>query len=202
MAVRLVTPADVAPLGDVLGRAFDADPLFRAILPHDEHRRRALPVLFGEWIRRLHLHHGASWTTDDLAGAALWSPPGQWHIGFWDEARMAPRMIAALGGRVLAGLRVLLAVEGPHPKEPLHYYLRVLGCDPAQQGRGIGSELLRPVLDRCDAEGLPAYLESSNERNLPFYRRHGFEPVGEVTTHLGPRAWLMWRPPGPRGPST
>jgi ribosomal protein S18 acetylase RimI-like enzyme len=195
MPVRPLTPSDVEPLAAVLARAFDADPIFRAILPQDAHRARALPVLFDAWIRRLHLGHDASWTTDDHAGAALWSPPGRWHIGLLDEARMAPRMIGALGGRVLAGLRVLVAVEGLHPHHPPHYYLRVLGCDPSRQGQGIGTELLRPVLERCDADSLPAYLESSNERNLPFYRRHGFEPVGEVTTHLGPKAWLMWRKP-------
>jgi ribosomal protein S18 acetylase RimI-like enzyme len=195
MSVRPVTAADAAPLGDVLGRAFDDDPLFRAILPDDAHRARALPVLFRQWILRLHVQHGASWTTDDHAGAALWSPPGHWHISWLDEARMAPPMVAALGSRAVAGLRVLLAVEGPHPKEPPHYYLRVLGCEPARQGRGIGAELLRPVLERCDAEGLGAYLESSNPKNLTFYRRHGFEAIGEVTTHLGPKAWLMWRKP-------
>jgi ribosomal protein S18 acetylase RimI-like enzyme len=195
MAVRLVTSDDVPALGDVLGRAFDTDPIFRAILPDDAHRARALPVLFRAWLRRLHLGHQASYTTDDLAGAALWSPPGRWHIGVLDQAVMAPAMIGALGARVLTGLRVLLAVESPHPKEPAHWYLRVIGCDPERQGRGLGAELLRPVLEKCDAEGLPAYLESSNDKNLSFYRRHGFREVKQVVTHLGPHAWLMWREP-------
>lgn len=199
MSVRPVIADDVAPLGGMLARAFDADPIFRAILPDDAHRARALPALFAEWIRRLHLQHAASWTTDDHAGAALWSPPGKWHIGVLDQARMGPRMIGALRSRVLVGLRVLLAVESPHPKEPPHYYLRVIGCDPSRQGQGVGAALLRPVLERCDAERLPAYLESSNEKNLSFYRRHGFECVGDVTTHLGPKAWLMWRKPRDAG---
>jgi ribosomal protein S18 acetylase RimI-like enzyme len=196
--VRLATADDVPALGDVLARAFDADPIFCAILPDAGHRARALPVLFREWLRRLHLQHQATWTTDDLAGAALWSPPGKWHIGLVEEALMAPRMIGALGTRVLTALRVLLAVESPHPKEPPHYYLRVLGCDTARQGQGVGASLVRPALDRCDAEGVPAYLESSNEKNLSFYRRHGFREIGQVATHLGPCAWLMWREPGPR----
>jgi ribosomal protein S18 acetylase RimI-like enzyme len=203
VSLRLVTPDDVPAIGDVLARAFFDDPIFRAILPEDGHRRRALPVLFREWTRRLHLHHRASYTTHDLAGAALWSPPGQWHIGIGDQMRMAPAMVGALRRRTLVALRVLLAVESPHPREPPHWYLRVIGCDPSRQGQGVGATLLRPVLERCDAEGIGAYLESSNEKNLPFYRRHGFREVREIATHLGPRAWLMWREPkrgdGPRG---
>ncbi|MGH7297348.1 MAG: GNAT family N-acetyltransferase [Polyangiaceae bacterium] len=193
MDVRLVRADDVAPLGAVLARSFDADPIFRAILPDDAHRARALPLLFAEWLRRLHLPLGTSYTTDDHAGAALWSPPDRWQIGVLQQAVMAPRMLRALGGRTLVALRVLLAVEGPHPHHPPHYYLRVIGCEPSRQGQGVGAALLEPVLGRCDAEGVAAYLESSNERNLPFYRRLGFEAIGEVTTHLGPKAVLMWR---------
>jgi ribosomal protein S18 acetylase RimI-like enzyme len=196
MSVRPLVPGDVEALAGVLGRAFDGDPIFRAVLPGDAHRQRALPVLFREWIRLLHLPYaGTSWTTDDHAGAALWSPPGAWHVGFGALLRMGPRMLAAMGMRAVPGLRALHAVESPHPKEPPHYYLRVLGCEPDRQGQGIGSSLMRPMLERCDAEGVAAYLESSNEKNVPLYRRHGFEVTGDVATHLGPRAWLMWRDP-------
>jgi len=195
MTVRHITPEDVEPLTGVLGRAFDADPIFHAILPNDTQRRRALPVLFREWIRLLHLPHPeTSFTTDDLAGAALWSPPGAWHVSLGAMARMGPSMIAAMGTRTIPGLRVLRAVEAPHPKER-HYYLRLLACEPDRQGQGVGSSLLAPMLAELDARQENAYLESSNERNVPLYRRHGFEITGEVVTHLGPRAWLMWRKP-------
>jgi ribosomal protein S18 acetylase RimI-like enzyme len=193
--VRKATMADVDRLGDVLGRAFDDDPIFRAILPDDAQRRRALPILFREWTRLLHVPLDAAWTTDDVSGGALWSPPGKWKIGLVDEAKMAPKMIRALGSRVVASLRVLFAIESRHPKDKPHHYLRVLGCDPSRQGQGVGSRLLRPMLERCDAQREPAYLESSNGKNLPFYRRHGFEVVDEVVTHLGPRVSLMWRDP-------
>jgi ribosomal protein S18 acetylase RimI-like enzyme len=194
-SVRLLTHEDLDPVAGVLGRAFEADPVFRAILPSDAHRRRALPALFREWIRLLHLPHPAtSWTTDDLAGAALWSPSGAWGVGLGSILRMGPRMLAAMGSRALPGLRVLHAIEAPHPRKP-HVYLRVLGCEPERQGRGIGSRLLQPMLAQCDARGDAAYLESSNEKNVPLYRRHGFEVTGEVVTHLGPKVWLMWREP-------
>jgi GNAT superfamily N-acetyltransferase len=87
------------------------------------------------------------------------------------------------------------AVERHHPHVP-HWYLAVLGTDPPRQGCGVGSSLLEPVLSRCDAEGLPAYLESSKERNVPFYARHGFEVTKTIDLPGGgPRLWLMWREP-------
>jgi ribosomal protein S18 acetylase RimI-like enzyme len=81
-----------------------------------------------------------------------------------------------------------------HPHER-HWYLPVLGTDPAHQGRGVGSALLTPVLARADAEGLPVYLESSKEKNIPFYRRHGFEVVSTIRLEDGPAIWPMLRTP-------
>ena len=80
-----------------------------------------------------------------------------------------------------------------------HYYLSVLGTDPDQQGGGVGSALLGPVLDRCDADGIAAYLESSKESNVDFYIRHGFSVTDRIDLpDDGPALWFMWREPGPR----
>lgn len=196
VTIRKATHTDLDRLGDALGRAFDDDPIFRAILPDDAQRRRALPILFREWTRLLHLPHDLAWaasTNGDVIGGALWAPPGKWKVGLLTDAKMAPKMLGAMGTRVFASLRVLARLEAKHPRDAKHHYLRVLGCDPSQQGRGVGSRLLRACLETIDAQHEPAYLESSNEKNLPFYRRHGFETIGEVVTHLGPRVWLMWR---------
>jgi GNAT superfamily N-acetyltransferase len=98
--------------------------------------------------------------------------------------RGLPRMMSALA-----------AVDAKHPKEP-HFYLLAIGVDPPYQGQGVGSQLMAPILARCDAEGIPAYLESSKERNVPLYERNGFQVVEEM--HLpggGPPLWRMWRDP-------
>ena len=92
-------------------------------------------------------------------------------------------------------LRLLALMESKHPRQP-HWYLATLGTAVEQQGKGVGSALMRPVLEHCDAEGIPCYLESSKERNVPFYRRHGFEVVEEVPLPGdGPMLWTMWREP-------
>ena len=71
----------------------------------------------------------------------------------------------------------------------------MLGTRPDRQGHGVGSTLLQPVLDICDREGIGAYLESSKESNIPFYRRHGFQVVEEIRLPKGPLVYPMWRDP-------
>jgi GNAT superfamily N-acetyltransferase len=110
-------------------------------------------------------------------------------------------LLGILGRRVGAAVRLVQLVESRHPRSP-HYYLGGLGTDPAFQGKGLGSAVLGPVLDICDRDGLPAYLESSKESNIPFYKRHGFELTDEVSVPDGSvKLWLMWREPlGPPSP--
>lgn len=81
-----------------------------------------------------------------------------------------------------------------HPREP-HWYLFVVGSDPARRGRGLGHAVIAPVLDRCDEDGLPAYLESSNPANVPYYARMGFEVTGELTRAGCPPLIPMRRQP-------
>ncbi|MGH2912475.1 MAG: GNAT family N-acetyltransferase, partial [Solirubrobacteraceae bacterium] len=76
-------------------------------------------------------------------------------------------------------------------------YLAVLGTEPDMQGQGLGSAVLEPVLRQCDNDGVAAYLESSKERNIAFYARHGFRVTGEIRLPRGPTMWPMWRDPRP-----
>jgi ribosomal protein S18 acetylase RimI-like enzyme len=111
-----------------------------------------------------------------------------------DALSQVPTLLT-LGRRAGATLRLVSLVEARHPKLP-HYYLGGLGTDPQWQGRGLGSAVMGPVLDICDRTAVPAYLESSKEANLGFYRRHGFEVTDEVSVPDGSvRLWLMWREP-------
>jgi GNAT superfamily N-acetyltransferase len=91
-------------------------------------------------------------------------------------------------------MRAVREIERHHPIEP-HFYLSVVGTDPEQQGGGVGSALLAPVLRICDESGTAAYLESSKESNVPFYARHGFAVTERMELPGGPPLWLMWRSP-------
>ncbi|MFI0481079.1 GNAT family N-acetyltransferase [Actinomadura sp. 9N215] len=199
-AVREAAAPDAAEIAALLGRAFDDDPVWRWLLPDDASRVRRLTGLFELMLRQVHLPHGGT----ELAGrdgrteaAALWDPPGQWRVPLRMQVAQAVPLLRVLGARTPTSLRTLGAIEKHHPREP-HWYLAVLGTDPPAQGNGLGGALLRSRLDHCDAEGVPAYLESSKEDNVPYYERFGFA----VTRELGlpgrgaPPVWLMWRAPG------
>ena len=104
----------------------------------------------------------------------------------------APYLVGTHSHRAL---RLLFEVDGRHPKDP-HWYLATLATEPARQGTGIGSALLRDKLAEADEQGVPAYLESSKDRNVPLYARFGFEVVEEFRSKTGgPPIWRMWREP-------
>ena len=91
-----------------------------------------------------------------------------------------PGLFLAFGASLRRGLAVTELMKAAHPEEP-HWYLAVIGSDPDVRGKGFGQALMRSRLDRCDAEYAPAYLESSNPDNVPYYERFGFEVTGEIT---------------------
>ena len=91
-------------------------------------------------------------------------------------------------------LGVFEQMDQYHPQEP-HWYLPMIGVDPVRQGRGLGGLLMRHVLRRCDEERMPAYLESTNPRNLSLYLRHGFEILGTIRVGEAPPVVPMLRPP-------
>lgn len=179
----------------MLSRAFDDDPISTYLLPSERRRPPGLRAFFRVQIRNDYLNFGGVYTTDDRAGAAVWAPPGKPMLkglrGFVSVLPVAPHVV---GATLLRSLRFLSRLETMHPKEP-HWYLATLGTEPARQGHGIGSALLEPILAKCDTEGTRAYLESSKERNIPFYRRHGFEVTDEVHFGDSPPIWTMWRDP-------
>jgi ribosomal protein S18 acetylase RimI-like enzyme len=142
------------------------------------------------------LRQDTAYMTGDGGSAALWKPPGKWRTSMGELLSMAPLTIGALRRRLFLALSVLSAVEKTHPKDPPHWYLAVLGTEPDAQGKGAGSAVLQPGLQQCDAQGEPAYLESSKEKNIPFYERHGFRVTEEIALPKGgPPVWGMWRDP-------
>ena len=192
-AARKATPADVPGMARALARAFHDDPVVQWIFP-DENRRAAVSERFFRIRVKGLLAQQEGYTTDDHAGAACWAQPGRWEVPPLESLAFALRLLPLLRRRAPLVARGWGAIEAEHPHEP-HYYLAILGTDPASQGQGVGSALLAPVLDDCDRNEIPAYLESSKESNLAFYGRHGFRVTGELVLPDGPPVWFMWRDP-------
>ncbi|WP_082974115.1 GNAT family N-acetyltransferase [Mycobacterium sp. E740] len=181
----------------VLARAFYRDPVMTWMLPDDAARERRLERMFATMIRHHFLRtEGAEIARGTSIGAAaLWDPPGRWKHTRLQELRMMPAFIRAFGRNGRRGQQAMELMKKHHPEEP-HWYLGVIGSDPTVRGTGFGQALMRSRLDRCDAEYAPAYLESSNPDNIPYYQRFGFGVTGEITLpDGGPSLWPMWRDP-------
>lgn len=187
---------DTDALSRTLAGAFHDDPVFRWAVPDPDRRRSRLPATFAAFAD-VYLPHGESYVAGvarDVAGAALWAPPGVDPFTSEQQAAFGERITAVLGGDADRAFEIEALLEEHHPTEAC-FYLQFMGVVPEQQGRGIGTGLLAAVLERGDATRTPAYLEATSPGNRRLYERHGFEAVGEVTLPGGPPLWPMWREP-------
>lgn len=194
--VRLAQRGESGSLKVALGAAFFDDPIFGWLISRGSSRQARLEQYFA--IQLAHaLADGCVWTLEGLQGAALCMPPGKW--------RLPPHLMITNGGsfasifraRLPRAVGLLAAIERRHLRGA-HYYFANIGVAPEAQGQGLGSRLMRPTLDRCDMEGLPAYLEASSERNAELYGRLGFQCTEVLRFAGSPPLRLMMRPPQPR----
>jgi ribosomal protein S18 acetylase RimI-like enzyme len=194
--IRKLQSADVPRVAKALASAFEDDPVMTWIFINDAEQHGRLERMFTFFLHRIWLEHDECYAPDGMFGAALWLPPGKWHLGPLAQLRLVPGMVAVMGRSLGRGFQAVQAIEKRHPSHPPHWYLPTLGVEPEYQGRGFGSALLEPVLARCDRDRVPAYLESSKRRNVVLYERHGFRVVEELRLpKSGPPIWRMWREP-------
>ncbi|GAA2238677.1 GNAT family N-acetyltransferase [Streptomyces amakusaensis] len=185
---KTATIDDAELVSRALALAFDDDPMMRWFFPDEASRKASLAAYFTTIFTRQYAHSAVCEVTP--AAAAFWVPPQAQAV---PDAETIQELMAILGDR--AGLfgEAVEASAKHTPSEP-HWFLAVVGADPAAQGQGHGAALLRSGLAKADAAGLPAYLESSKEANLPFYEHFGFTVRERMTLPGGgPELWGMWR---------
>jgi ribosomal protein S18 acetylase RimI-like enzyme len=187
--ITIGKPADKARLLHTLVLGFSGDPMARWASPDAAtylDRRHEFFDAFGGAA----FEHGSAFVADDGAAVATWLPPGVEP----DGALMAAIMDEQTPGSRKGEMDALFEQMGQfHLKEP-HWYLPLIAADPAYRGRGLGTALMEAAIARIDADGRPAYLESSNPRNIPLYQRFGFEIIGEIQAGTSPVLTPMLRP--------
>lgn len=194
---RSEQPAVVA----ALARAFFDDPLFGFFIPDLTKQSKGLLSFMSSGVKDA-CPFGDVWVAradGKVAGAAVWLPPGSYPRGFRRELMTYVRTMPTLvltGKRLGRAVALLGAVDKAHHdiRGP-HYYLGILGSDPQFQRTGAGTAVLAPVLDRCDTEGLPAYLETQKEANIAYYARHRFDVVQKIEITGCPPIWTLLRQP-------
>lgn len=133
------------------------------------------------------------------SGAAIWSVPGDATRKATAYAARERALEALLGKRGFANFQTIVAnMEANLATHGLDsaWYLSIAGVRPAAQGGGIGSRLLSHGLAAADRAGAVSFLETFNERSLPFYRRQGYEVGAKYFEPVtGADYWLMTRAP-------
>jgi ribosomal protein S18 acetylase RimI-like enzyme len=167
----------------VLGRAFTEYELLQYYF-QDETERRAVADTLVFIELSVCLKYGEVYASSEkLEGVAAWLPPGKAPFGGWQIIRSVPLPVLFRFGRQVASRMWAYGryVDNLHRKlVPYpHWYLQIIGVDPAYHGQGFSSRLVRPVLERIDRERMPCFLETNTGKNVAIYRRFGFEVVSE-----------------------
>lgn len=188
--VRLAAAGDAPAASRVLTDGFRLDPVMRWLFA--ESIDVLLNPFFHFMLSQALIPLGATYISDSCC--AVWTPPGE---DPWARANVGDRFLTEMGSLLSREqldrmLTLNLLVDEIHPQER-HWYLGMLATRAVVQGSGAGTRMMAHTLERVDADGLPAYLESTNPANISFYERHGFEIVGEARLPDGPGLTQMRR---------
>jgi ribosomal protein S18 acetylase RimI-like enzyme len=168
--------------------AFVRDPVMRWMYPEPDAYLAHFPT-FARRFGGSAFDAGTAWTSADRGGASFWLPRDV-HA---DGEAIADHVFSTIDASKHETAQAMFeAMDAAHPEEP-HWYLAIVGVDAAHQGKGLGSKLVQAGLERCDQDGVIAYLESSNPANIPLYERHGFEVVMEIQEGDAPPFYPMRR---------
>jgi GNAT superfamily N-acetyltransferase len=188
----VATSEDADTVIRVLVDAFRNDPMWGAwAFPARRSREANRRAVFAAFVSGA-LRYPVTWIAPGDTAVAMWIPPGGTGLTARQEVELEVELRVRVGAeeaeRILHALDLFVALT---PTEP-HYYLSLLGTDPAHAGRGLGSQLLAHTLRVVDAEGAAAYLDCADDL-VPLYHRHGFRVIGSITLPGGPRSNGMWR---------
>ncbi|MCP2262017.1 Acetyltransferase (GNAT) family protein [Streptoalloteichus tenebrarius] len=192
--VRRATADDLPAIADTLADAFDGYNWTAWTVAADDHRRRvrAIQLLY---VEKLGLPFGRVWVAQGGSAVSVWMPPDA-EVPEHVWAELAPRIEELQGDRASHAAAADVLCEPYKPSEP-HWWLATVGVRSELQGRGLGAAVLRAGLVEVDRSGSPAFLETSDERNVRLYRRLGFEVTAELDIPGGgPHTWFMRREPG------
>jgi ribosomal protein S18 acetylase RimI-like enzyme len=188
--IETVTQTNAAQAVDTVVLAFSADPIARWFYPDPHDYLTNLPSFVRAFAGKA-FERNSAYQINGYSGAALWLPPD---VHADENALIALLQRSIPEEKQQEIFAFMERMDSSHPSEP-HWYLPMIGVDPAKQSSGYGSALLKHALEQCDAEAKLAYLESTSPKSVPFYRRHGFELVGTIQVGSSPPMFPMLRKP-------
>jgi len=186
--VKTAARADRSHVVDVIMLAFSTDPVARWAYPNPQQYMEYFPNFIRIFGGKA-FEANSAYYVDEFSAAALWLPPD---VGP-DEEALTALFKNTVSCKIQDELFYVFEEMGNYHPKDRHWYLPMIGADPVQQGKGYGSTLLKHALDVCDADKMPAYLESSNPKNIPLYERFGFELMGTIQVGSSPPLFPMLR---------
>ncbi|HEY97485.1 MAG TPA: GNAT family N-acetyltransferase [Dehalococcoidia bacterium] len=199
--IKLEKP-QIKPASRILARAFRDDPVMEYAFPENGGNDPRMPYAY-ELMLRLGVKYGYTYATSSaLEGVATWDRFYNPGYSFW-RTLLSGSLVPAMRMGWDAGKRMQKFADALKEKQQeivsgIHWYLQLIGVEPEQQGKGFASQLIREMLHRIDKEGLPCYLETELEENVPIYEHFGFQTIEEYRVPDTPlRMWLMLRPASP-----
>jgi ribosomal protein S18 acetylase RimI-like enzyme len=171
---------------DTLVLAFVADPLIRWLYP-EARQYLAHFCKFAEAFAGTAFAENTAWRLDHFSAVALWLPPDDPS----DDAWMA-KLDSSVSPEKMADFRIA-GTDQTDDRTARHWYLALIGVDPARQRQGLGTELMSRCLEVIDEDHLPACLDTANAREIPFYKRHGFNVTGKSQAGRCPPIYSMMR---------
>ncbi len=187
---------DIHVLKNVLVKSFMNDPFTNWLVKHDDKILSRMDAIFAPVLNHFGFKYAHVYTTEEKNCCAVWIPPGKYNPNSIFNLLLLPAWIKVVGWSRLLKTMQAASVLSNHHAGPQYFYLSTVGTLPELQGKGIGSAILKPVLDICDGDKIPACLETSNEKNISFYEKHGFKIKSEfIIPHGGARTWVMTREP-------
>ena len=194
ITIERAGPDAKEPLAQMLARAFAHEPLHCWLFPAEDRREQRALKLFRCELGNM-ARDGVVYSDTERRCAALWCEPGKPQGGSWSQGLILFTLVRVLGRRTRKVLHELDAVSQARPREP-HWYLSVIGTDPAVQGRGLASAVMRHSLQICDQDGAGAWLETASPGLSQYYSRFGFTERHRIRLPQGPVIVGMWRPAG------
>ena len=188
--VKIAKESDETTVIDALKLAFVADPATRWVWSDTRNYLLNFST-FAKAFGGKAFAYESAYYVGNYSGVALWLPPN-----VHPDVDQLITLLQSSGSDEAKndGPEVFEKMSSYHPNEP-HWYLPLLGVDPLYHGKGLGSVLMQHAIVICDQDNKPAYLESSNPKNIPFYERHGFELLGTIQVNTSPPIFPMLRKP-------
>ena len=172
-----------------LALAFSSDSLLRWMLPSSDSYLANIIKIFDVFAGNS-IDGETCLITSSFEGAAMWLAPGVEA----DEDAVSDTFARIFSPEFLPRVdEIFAAMESYHPHDDNCWYLPLIGVDPGHQNKGVGAALMKHMTEKLDNESAMAYLESSNQKNISLYLRHGFEVIGEIQIYDSPIVTPMIR---------